>query len=123
MDVIIRWKRDYKIIVFVTLDFFTDTYSSVYKIEMNDAYEDFYMNNDTFVFSEYREHWKFHNVKNKKVIVKMKDEIKGVQIVCFVEWRSKMYSFIKEDTGECKWEYCHKNKIMKNIKTHFLKNK
>ena len=52
---------------------------------MNDAYEDFYMNNDTFVFSEYREHLKFHNVKNKKVIVKMKDEIKGVQIVCFVE--------------------------------------
>lgn len=34
-----------------------------------------------------------------------------------------MYSFTKEDTGEYKWEYWHKNEIIKNIKTHFSKNR
>ena len=33
---------------------FTDTDSSVYEIETNDLYEDFYRNKDMFDFSEYQ---------------------------------------------------------------------
>ena len=43
------------------------------------------MNKDTFVFDEYPEHLTVYNVKNKRVITEMKEEIKNVPIVYFVE--------------------------------------
>ena len=57
----------------------------VYEIETNDASEQFYMNKDTFVFDEYPEYLTVYNVKNKRVITEMKEEIKNVRIVYFVE--------------------------------------
>ena len=57
----------------------------VYEIETNDASEQFYMNKDTFVFDEYPEYFTVYNVKNKRVITEMKEEIKNVRIVYFVE--------------------------------------
>ena len=46
---------------------FKNTESLKYTIETNDVYEDFYMNNDMFDFSEYPDNPIFDVMKNKKV--------------------------------------------------------
>ena len=56
---------------------FTDTDSLIYEIETNDVYEYFYENKNLFDFSDYSENSKFFDPVNKKVISKMKNEIKG----------------------------------------------
>ena len=56
---------------------FTDTDSLVYEIKTEDVYEDFYLDKDLFDFSDYPLHSKFFDTVNKKVIGKMKDELKG----------------------------------------------
>ena len=60
-------------------------------------YEDLHPNKGKFDFSGYPENSKICNPTNKKVIDKMKDEAKVVQIVEFGELKAKIYSFIKED--------------------------
>ena len=44
----------------------------------------------------------FYDLKNKKVIGKIKDETAGVPIVEYVGLRSKMYSYITNDERGCK---------------------
>ena len=56
---------------------FTDTDSLIYEIETNDLYEYFYENKNLFDFSDYSENSKFFDPVNKKVISKMKNEVKG----------------------------------------------
>ena len=56
---------------------FTDTDSLVYEIDTKDVYEDFYGDEDLFDFSEYPRDSKFFDPVNKKVIAKVKDELKG----------------------------------------------
>ena len=55
---------------------FTDTDSLVYEIKTEDVYEDFYQDKNLFDFSDYPLHSKFFHPINKKVIGKMKDEVK-----------------------------------------------
>ena len=56
---------------------FTDTDSLVYEIETDDVYEDFYGHkNVLFDFSDYPDDSELFDPVNKKVIGKMKDEIK-----------------------------------------------
>ena len=56
---------------------FTDTDSLVYEIDTKDVYEDFYGDENLFDFSEYPRDSKFFEPANKKVIAKVKDELKG----------------------------------------------
>ena len=63
---------------------FTDTDSLVYEIERDNVYEDFYVNNNLFDFSDYPEDSKFFDPVNKKVIGKMKDEVKRKKTSEFV---------------------------------------
>ena len=55
---------------------FTDTDSLVYEIKTEDVYEDFYQDKNLFDFSDYPLHSKFFYPINRKVIGKMKDEVK-----------------------------------------------
>ena len=71
---------------------FTDTDSLVYEIERDNVYEDFYVNNNLFDFSDYPEDSKFFDSVNKKVIGKMKDEVKRKKTSEFVGWNSKILS-------------------------------
>ena len=66
----------------------TSTDSLIYKIK-HDIYEDFYENKSLFNLSDYPEHLKVFDWVNKKVIGKMKDEIKGKIFSKFVELKSK----------------------------------
>ena len=63
---------------------FTDTDSLVYEFERDNVYEDFYVNNNLFDFSDYPEDSKFFDSVNKKVIGKMKDEVKRKKTSEFV---------------------------------------
>ena len=63
---------------------FTDTDSLVYEIERDNVYEDFYVNNNLFDFRDYPEDSKFFDPVNKKVIGKMKDEVKRKKTSEFV---------------------------------------
>ena len=62
-----------------------------------DMYKEFYINKDMFDLIEYPDDSTFYDLKNKKVIGKMKVETKGVVIADFVRLKSKMYWYIKED--------------------------
>ena len=71
---------------------FTDTDSLVYELERHNVYEDFYVNNNLFDFSDYPEDSKFFDPVNKKVIGKVKDEVKRKKIGEFFGWNSKILS-------------------------------
>ena len=71
---------------------FTDTDSLVYELERHNVYEDFYVNNNLFDFSDYPEDSKFFDPVNKKVIGKVKDEVKRKKIGEFSGWNSKILS-------------------------------
>ena len=73
---------------------FAGTDSFVDEIETEDVYEDFYENKSLFDFSDYPQDLKFFDPVNKKVIGKMKDEIKEKIISEFVGLKAKMYSLI-----------------------------
>ena len=70
----------------------TDTDSLIYEIKAEDVYEDFYLDKDLFGFSDYLVKSKFCDLKNKKIIGKIKDELKRKIIDEFVGLKSKMYS-------------------------------
>ena len=71
---------------------FTATHGLIYEIETDDVYEDFYENKSLFDFSDHPENYNFFDPVNKKMIGKMKDEVKGKIIREFVGLKSKMYS-------------------------------
>ena len=67
---------------------FTDTESLVYETERDDVYEESYKDENLFVFSDYPKDSKFSNPANKKMIGKMKDEVKEKRISKFVGLKS-----------------------------------
>ena len=67
---------------------FTDTESLVYETERDDVYEESYKDENLFVFSDYPKDSKFFNPANKKMIDKMKDEVKEKRISKFVGLKS-----------------------------------
>ena len=73
---------------------FTDTDSLVYEIETDDVFDDLYKNKNLFDFSNYPKDSKFLDLVNKKVIGKMKDEVKGKMISAFVGLKSNMCSLV-----------------------------
>ena len=93
---------------------FTDTDSLTYEIETEDAYQDFWNDKDRFDNSDYPESSQYFDKTNKKVIGKFKDEAAGMLITEFVDLRSKMYSYIKDDQKV--------GKTAKGIKKYIIKN-
>ena len=76
---------------------FTDTDSLTYEIDAENVCQDFWNDKDTFDNSDYPENSPYYCDANKKVIGKFKDAACGVLITEFIELRSKMYSYIKDD--------------------------
>ena len=83
---------------------FTDTDSFLYKLQTNDIHADILANNERFDLSEYKDnHRMFEGLskeeirhikqKNKKVVGKFKDELKGNLLLEFVGLRAKAYSY------------------------------
>ena len=97
---------------------FTDTDSVTYDIKTEDVYKDFWADKDKFDFSGYKETSDFYDLKNKKVIGKMKDETAGVPIVEFVGLRSKMYSYVTKDEKGCKTAKGIKKNVVRNLLKH-----
>ena len=62
----------------------TDTDSLVYEIKTEDVHEDFYQGKNLFDFSDYQLDSKFFDPVNKKVIDKMKDELKVIVIIIII---------------------------------------
>ena len=50
-----------------------------------------------FDFTECSDDLTFHDVKNKKVIAKMKGETKDVVFADFVRLKSEMHSYVQQD--------------------------
>ena len=98
---------------------FTDTDSLRYHLKTEDAYEDFIKDRHLFDNSDYHPKSKFYFKENKKVIGKMKDECAGVPIIEFCGLRSKMYSYIKENSKYC----CKAKGIKKNVVAKEIKHK
>ena len=92
---------------------FTDTDLLTYEIETEDAYKDFWNDNDKFDNSECPENSPNFDKSNKKVIEKFKDEASGILINEFIGLRSKMYSYLK-DTNKC-------GRTVKGIKKNVIK--
>ena len=64
---------------------FTDTDSVVYEIKTDYVYEDIYENKNLFDLSDYTQDSKFFDLVNKKVIGKMKDELKEKKRVSLLD--------------------------------------
>ena len=56
---------------------FTDTDSLTYAIQTEDIYEDMKQHQDRYDFSEYQKEHKCYSTRNRKVVGKFKDELKG----------------------------------------------
>ena len=103
---------------------FTDTDSLVFEIKTEDVYEDFYLDKNLLDFSDYPLDSKFFDPVNKKVIGKMKDELKGRIISEFVGLKSKlqMYSLISVDDEQVRKAKGVNTKIKHKEFVHVLFN-
>ena len=90
----------------------------MYETKTVDVYEDFSINKEMFVFSNHSTKSKYYDNSNKLVIGKIKDETGGVSIEEFVGLKSRMYSFLVDDSSE------HEKAILliTIYKTFFLSN-
>ena len=78
---------------------FTYTDSLTYEIKTEDVNENFSKDKEIFDFSNYSLKSKQYDDSNK-LVGKVKDEIAGVAIEEFVGLKSKMYSFLVDDSSE-----------------------
>ena len=81
---------------------FIETDSLMYEIKMEDVYEDFSKDKEMFDFSNYSAESKYYDDSNKLVVGKMNDETGGVAIKEFDGLKSKMYSFLVDDSSKHK---------------------
>ena len=70
----------------------------MHEIKTEDTYEDFGSNEEMFGFSNYSTKSKYYDDSNKLVIGKMKDEPGGVATEEFVGLKTKMYSFLVDNS-------------------------
>ena len=70
----------------------------MHEIKTEDTYEDSGSNEEMFGFSNYSTKSKYYDDSNKLVIGKMKDESGGVATEEFVGLKTKMYSFLVENS-------------------------
>ena len=81
---------------------FTGTNSLMYEIKTKDVCEGFSNDKEMFDFSNYLTKSKYYNSSNKLVVGKMKDETADVAIEEFVGLKSKMFSYLVDDSSEHK---------------------
>ena len=94
---------------------FIDKDSLTYQIQTENLYEDFYADKHLLDFSGYDKESSFYNGENKKVIVKMKDELNGEIIEEFVGLRASMYSVKTKKEEMKKAKGMKKNVVKKDI--------
>lgn len=97
---------------------FTDTDSLCYEIYTDDIYDDLIRDSHEYDTSDYPSTHKSFNLKNKKVLGKMKDEMAGEPIVEFVGLRSKMYSILINTHEGKKRAKGVQKQIVKNLLKH-----
>ena len=78
----------------------TDTDSLVYSIETDDLYDDIRHHLDFYGTSKCPSDHPTYSTVNKKVLGKIKDEMKGHSIKEFIGLRLKMYSALEGDGTE-----------------------
>ena len=81
---------------------YTDTDSLILEITTDDVYKDCEPDIDEYDTSEYPKDHFLYNPKNKKVIGKMKDGMKGNPILEYAGLRPKMYSVRSLENGKTK---------------------
>ena len=81
---------------------YTDTDSLILEITTEDVYRDCIPDIDEYDTSEYPKDHFLYDPKNKKVIGKMKDEMKGNPILEYAGLRPKMYSVRSLENGKTK---------------------
>ena len=104
---------------------FTDTDSVMYEITTEDVYEDIWAMKEHFDLAEYPQTSRFYDPQNNKVVVKMKDEVKGQPIFEFVGLRPKMYSFLVatvKEGGEIEVSCKHRCKGIARAAAELLKH-
>ena len=79
---------------------YTDTDSLILQVYTDDVYDDMKQNLDEYDTSNYPPEHKTYSTANKKVVGKMKDELGGKVMTEFVGLRSKMYSYVGEESGK-----------------------
>ena len=109
---------------------FTDTDSLLYEIQTDDIYKDMKANSDWYDFSDYPLEHPNYDPKNKKIICKMKDELKGMILEEFIGLRPKCYSLlskgsvkdnVKQDVG---FHHSSTSKgVKKEVKKKYLRHK
>ena len=80
---------------------YNDTDSLLYRINCEDLYRELEDSNvlDQFDFSNYPEYYKLYSEKNKRVVLKFKDEFAGDYIKEFLCLKAKLYSITS--ASEC----------------------
>ena len=90
----------------------TDTDGLVYETETSGVHENFYEDKSLFNFSYYPKDLGFYDPVNKKVIGKLKDEVRGSIINEFLGLKSMMYSVVMvDDWGIKKAKGVNKNVV------------
>ena len=97
---------------------FTDTDSLTYEIEAEDVYKDFWNDKDMFDNSDYPESSSYYYNVNKKIIGKFKDEACGILITEFIGFKSKMYSYVKDNEKVGRTAKGIKKNVIKNSIRH-----
>ena len=72
---------------------YADTDSFIIQVETNDIYDDMFANKNLYDFSEYPIDHPNYDIKNKKVLMKYKDELKLKIITEFIGLKPKLNSF------------------------------
>ena len=100
---------------------FIDTDSLCYEIETKDIYKEVWEDKNVFDNCDYPKESAFFDSTNKKVIAKFKDEAAGMPTVEFVGLRSKVYSYVKDNSkNERTAKGDRKYVIKKNIESEEL---
>ena len=79
-----------------------DTDSFTYSIQTSSLVERLSAHKEHFDFSEYPEDHRLYSLTNKKVLGKMKDEVKGEMMTEFCALKAKLYSFVIADNHQFK---------------------
>ena len=99
---------------------YKDTDSLLYEIHTEDPYRDMENRKELFDLSDYPEHHFLHDKTNKKVPLKMTDELHGAILLEAVLLKSKSYSilFADDDTLQTKKSAKGVNRNVKNDLRH-----
>ena len=95
---------------------YTDTDSFIIQVETDDIYKDMLENKNLYDSSEYPINHPNYHIINRKVLSKIKDELKSKIITELIRLKPKMYSFDYTDNNiiinKCEYDEC--NNIITN---------